>query len=146
MNNTLDRVEPEFFEADDEGYMQGSAEAGPDGKAKGIEFCLYIQYPEEQLKHYPFEGKFAESLTDEEKQEFVPWVQKEYPGCDWSFDADFHATASFYDNFREGEDNEALMMRLTVNNPDYNRLRNEGTIFYHLLEKFIEHIKAKRED
>lgn len=146
MTEMLDRVEPGYFECDEEGYWQASEdEVGPDGKAIGIEFCLYIYLPETTLEwNCQPEGTWDLKLSDEEMQEFVPWVQKEYPAFDWNFDADEYATASLFGEYQEGEDTEALMMRCCVNNPDYNRLRNEWCIYYTGLNKFLDNIHEVR--
>ena len=137
----IERVEPGFFEADEEGYWQGTEEAGTDGKAVGIEFCLYVQNPEIQLTHYGGTDKIE--LTDDELALFPTWVEKEYPGCDWNFDAEEHATASFYGEYQDGEDNNALMMRVVVNNSNYHRVYNELCMFYWGLEKFLMYVNAK---
>lgn len=133
---SIDRVEVEFFEADEDGYMQGSGEAGEDGKAKGVEFVLYVQPPEVQIKHSLSEYVDEFVFTDDEIDSWSGWIQQQYPQADWNFDSD-QGEASFYSDFRPGEDNNDIMMRLCVNNRHYNKIRNDCCLMYTMLFRYI---------
>jgi len=140
------RVEPGFFEADEDGYMQASEEAGPDGRAKGFEVVLYVQDPGVQITHAHSDYVDGFQFTEHELELWPAWIQERYPQADWNFDSDEGGEASFYDEFRPGEGNHELMMRLAVNNRYYNKIRNECCILYVMLFNFITHCQNIRRE
>lgn len=142
----LDRVEPSFFEGDDEGYWQATDEAGEDGFAKGISFTMYVTYPWAQTGPTGDAGKVH--FTEKEKNKFVEWVQEEYDPADkrgdknalgWGFTSDDIFEVEFFGEYLPGESTGELALRVCNSDSRYLRLHNEGTIFYHLRDKFAEH-------
>lgn len=139
-----DRVEPGFFESDEDGYMQASEEVGADGKAKGIEVILWVERPEAQLAHANPDWTQGFKFTEVEIDSWPTWIEHRYPKADWNFDADV-AEASFYSDFQNGEDNHALMMRLCVYNGAYNEIRDNCCTLYDMLNEYIAICEELRE-
>jgi hypothetical protein len=141
------RLDPGFFEADDEGYIQTPEEAGPDGKATGIEAVLYVDPPHQQLStlhEAHTDAKFE--FTEEELDAWPEWVQKAYPADDWYFDAmPDQASASFFLEYADEEDTDGLILRLCVDNSRYNNIRTHCGIYYSMLQEFIDHCRQQRE-
>lgn len=153
MTETIQRVDPDFYEADDDGYMQASEEAGKDDHAKGVTFALYVQFPWQQMVHYvsdDHEGLFT--FTEQERAAFPTWVEKTYKGVDWTIhgmgveDEDAQLEASVYGEYQEGEDDAALGYRMCVLNAAYTRVRNEWTIYYSGMHRYIEWCREQREN
>lgn len=149
MTDTLDRMDPEQFEQDDEGYWQASEEAGPDGKAKGIAFSFWVQPPEEQLKHYypatlPDWDGFT--FTDDEIASWPCWFAEQYPDIDVIDDGGDLLAFEVYGEFKDGEDNTALYFRTAREHPSVDKIRNRWCIYYHGLLDYIVHCKTQREE
>jgi hypothetical protein len=143
MSTTPDKLEPGYFEADDEGYIQADEEAGPDGKATGVTVALRVDDPSVQIK--TMHGETFE-FTEEELDAWPDWIEKQYPADDWNFDADDMGEAYFWSSYQEGETTEQLLMRLTVDNARYNKIRNRCCIYYTMMHEFITRCKEARDE
>lgn len=144
-----DRLPYGFFEADDEGYMCTPDDGDVEGHAPGISFAIYIDPPDKQLETY-YPASLPDwdgfKFTDDELEAWPQWMQKQFPHAEIVSDGAEVLTLEYYGEYRDDEDTDALMMRITVNNNEYNKLRNRWTIFYHGLMDYIVHCRNNREE
>lgn len=132
---TTDRLPVDFYEPDEEGFIQSYTDE--DGRVIGVEIGLYVVDPWNQGDPEGAEGIAATMPQDG----YAQWIEARYPGIsDWDFCADDATTALVSGEYRDGESTDDLIMRLTRGNRDFNRLRDEGTMFYTLRNAWADHV------
>lgn len=132
-----DRIPPDFFEPDEDGYVFGSSDPGPDGHSTYLGSGLYIKNPFEDI-----DEKYATDESVKRLQEMI----EEYKGASVSDISHLDPRGAYYSevievefvlDYKDGEGDEETTQRL-MQETDWGRLHNEAQYLYTFRDRFAQ--------
>ena len=133
----VERIPVDFYEPDEDGYVFGSSEPGPDGCSTYLGAGLYIKNP--------FEDIGEEYATDESVKRLQEMIE-EYKGASVSDISHLDPRGPYYSetievefavDYKEAEGDEEATQRLMAET-DWGRLHNDAQYLYTFRDRFAE--------